>query len=179
MLACEATWASGKWLDDTTPKRGWTCVQAEDLGTDNLETCEKEQVRYIHHMIHGNPLPLNLKTGCICSGYMEGRFDDQNRIAEAVAAAKRRTANLVNRDARCQKFPMLEGWKVSKNGNPYIKKDKHLVTITKGQCNQQAPVNYSAIIDGNKLNKWLPTLDAAKLAAFDYLHPAIQRVNNQ
>lgn len=23
--------ATGKWVDDVTPKRGWTCVSAEDL----------------------------------------------------------------------------------------------------------------------------------------------------
>lgn len=162
--------ASGKWLDNVTPKRGWACTGAEDLGTgvtEECEMCEREQVRYIHLMTHGNQEPLELRVGCICSGHMEGSLDTEQSVAQAVATAQRRTANLNNRDKRRQNFPNLGGWKESKNGNPWIKKDGHWVTITSGKYGK-----YSAIVDKHPLNQWVDTIELAKFAAFDYLFPA-------
>jgi hypothetical protein len=71
-----------------------------------------------------------------------------------------------NRAKRRENFPGLVGWKTSKSGNPYIKKDGHHIVITQGRG------NYSAIVDGTSIGKWYPSIDKAKLAAFDCLYPA-------
>src|SRR5690606_20719643 len=95
--------SSGKWLDNNTPKRGWSCTGAEDLGkgiTVECEMCEREKVRYIHHMSHGDKTPLKLRVGCICAGHMEGREDDEQAIKRANSAAKQRDKDLRNRTAR-------------------------------------------------------------------------------
>lgn len=73
--------------------------------------CEREQVRYVHHMQHGNNSPLQLDVGCICAGHMEGRFTDQANIEQAVQRAQRRAADLQNRATRRGNFINLKGWK--------------------------------------------------------------------
>jgi hypothetical protein len=163
--------ASGKWLDNVTPKRGWTCTGAEDLGvgeTERCQMCEREDVRYIHHMKHGNNNPLNLNVGCICSAYMDGTLDTQQSFLQAKQRAERRTSDLVNRAQNRLNFPNLKGWKISQKNNPYIKKDNKIITIIKSKYNK-----YCATIDNNSTNQWKDSIDEAKLVAFDYLYPAI------
>lgn len=161
--------ATGRWADTVTPKRGWTCIYAEDLGQGNTiecQMCEREQVRYLHHMRHGDQNPMYLEVGCICSGHMEGRFDDENSIAQAVRNAQRRTTNLQNRNTRRLAFPNLDGWQMSRNNNPYLRNyHGHHIVITSGRG------KYSASVDGTYINQWVDTPDEAKLAAFDYLYP--------
>ena len=56
---------TGKCLDNSIPKSGWTCVHIEDLGEDcvsqedsiDLITCEMCQlayIRFVHLMHHPN-----------------------------------------------------------------------------------------------------------------------------
>lgn len=166
--------ASGKWIDRVTPKRGWSCYQMEDLGAGNemlCEMCERENPRYIHHMIHGNspdtkPI-INLAVGCICAGYMDGSLDDLTEVAGSYEWAHRRTKDVTNRGKRRQNFPTLAKWKTSDKGNAYIKSyyDNHIV-ITQGRG------RFSALINGNKIGQWFDSEEDAKLAAFDYIFPA-------
>ncbi|PLX29214.1 MAG: hypothetical protein C0582_04860 [Alphaproteobacteria bacterium] len=164
--------ASGRWIDNVTPKRGWTCTTAEDLGSDGMtecQMCEREQVRYIHHMVHGNQAPLTLDVGCICAGHMMGENDDPASIAANVAAAKQRAQLLENRTRRRTAFPDLQSWKTSKNGNPYLNKDGYNFAFYKGRYG-----GYSGSVSGERLDGWHRTLREAKLAAFDKVWPPHQ-----
>lgn len=158
--------STGKWKDDITPKRGWSCVGAEDLGAENFlqcDMCEREHPRYIHHMVHGRSEPL--KVGCHCAAYMEGRLDDANHLKERLAAANKRENRLVRRE----KFPDLKRpkWNISRNGNPYIAyQGSHIVIFP----------NYRGGTFGASVNKQpIPgsygSVREAKLAAFDYIDP--------
>lgn len=157
--------ASGKWVDNTTPKRGWRCTGAKDLGagiTEKCGMCEREQVRFVHQMTHGD---MELNVGCVCAGYMEGYFEDKDQILQAVANANRRVRVLENRDARRVNFPDLLGWKISKFGNIYIKKDGNLISIRKVHG------RYDTYINNQIIKRESRTERGAKLRAFDHLNP--------
>ena len=151
--------STGRWADTTTPKRNWHCTGAEDLGAPEheCEMCERETVRYVHHMEHGvPPNVLRLAVGCICAGHMDG----------SIADAKARVATLLNRDARRRAFPTLAGWKLSQSGNRYIKKDgrRYVVVHRNGR--------FTVSIDGNFLPGFRGSEEDAMLMAFDHVYPA-------
>ncbi|EKE08851.1 MAG: hypothetical protein ACD_16C00248G0033 [uncultured bacterium] len=154
---------SGKWKDDVTPKKNWTCQAIEDLeSADSLcQMCEREWIRYAHTMQHADY--KNLTVGCICAGHMEGDLK----------ASKERESYFRSRSQRRTKWLDL-AWKKSKKGNLYIKtransedEDSHIVTIFKGKYGK-----YSASIDQKYLEQWFPTVREAQYAAFDYLWPS-------
>lgn len=159
--------ATGKWIDNVTPKRGWKCVGAEDLGAGNslqCEMCEREQPRYIHYMEHGTS--PQLKVGCHCAAYMEGRLDDASYLQGRLTAAKNRQNRLVRRE----NFPTLQKpkWKTSKSGNPYINYLNNNIVIFP---NKKRPGKYSASINRAIIPGSYGSVLEAKLAAFDRVDP--------
>jgi hypothetical protein len=154
--------STGKWADPTVPKRNWTCIQIEDQESTDLtcQMCEVNSIRYVHTMIH-RFYNGSLDVGCICAGYMDGTLDN----------AKVRERDLRNRASRRNNWCSLQGWKTSRNGNPYIKKDANHIVITKGQYGR-----YSASINKTYLNEWVDTVEEAKLLAFDTLWPKTIRL---
>lgn len=165
--------ATGKWKDDVTPKRGWTCIKAEDLGegiTQQCEMCEVQHARYVHYMEHGTS--PQLKVGCDCSAYMEGRHDNDAYIASTMKTARSRQSRLENRLDRRANFPDLKKpkWQTSKTGNPHIKYEGHHIIISSNKFKRG---KYCVSIDGDF--KLVPgsydSIVDAKLAAFDHLNP--------
>lgn len=81
---------TGRWLDTTTPKRGWICTSVIDLG-DKRETCqmcEIMQIRYVHIMAHDDH--TDLRCGCICDGHMSSDLEGAgDRHRQAVNRTKR------------------------------------------------------------------------------------------
>lgn len=155
--------ASGKWNDDVTPKRGWTCTGAEDLGAGNsiqCEMCEREHPRYIHSMVHGNSTPL--RVGCHCAAYMEGHLDDAHYLEGRLTAAKDRKNRLVRREH----FPDLKKWKISRNGNPHITYNNSHITIFLNSAGR-----YCFSINNQFNRAAYNSRDEAKLAAFDQVDP--------
>lgn len=66
----------GKWSEPGVPHLGWECVAVADLGPKEdgehvlCEMCEKETIRFRHHMQHADY--TDLFVGVICAGQMEG-----------------------------------------------------------------------------------------------------------
>jgi hypothetical protein len=110
---------SGKWLDPTVPKRGWSCTSVTDLGRPDAvcEMCEAVEIRYVHTMAHP-AWPEQLACGHVCAGHMEG---DEN-------AAARREQDLKNRGARRDNWLGRE-WRTSRKGNPFLNVDGKNVVI--------------------------------------------------
>jgi len=159
--------ASGKWIDNETPKRGWTRAGEKDLGagiTEQCGMCEREQVRYIHYMRHGD---LQLRVGRVCAGYMAGNSDDEKSIRTALKESKRIDAQLRNRFVRRANFPDLLGWKISQYRNPIITIHGNKIIIRKSEDRRYYPR-----INNQNINKFSRTVKRAKLNAFDYLWPA-------
>ena len=106
------------WKRGHVPHSGWTCIGVEDLGAPVgiCEMCGYQIIRYAHHMEH--PKYGNLRAGCVCAGRME----------EDMAGARRREAELKNRQARRVNF-LNRKWKCSKKGNEYLEIDGHIVVL--------------------------------------------------
>lgn len=111
----------GKWSKQGVPKKGWICIGLEDLGepATECEMCENQEIRYVHQMQHPN-YPDILDCGCVCAGKLEENY---------AAASKRESdsKNLAQRRARW----LTRKWKVSTNGNDYLKTDGfHIVVFS-------------------------------------------------
>ncbi|MBY0462084.1 MAG: hypothetical protein K2Q34_02765 [Alphaproteobacteria bacterium] len=175
--------ASGKWKDESTPKRNWTCIEVFDReGTDTCQMCEREEVRYVHVMQHGG---LTLDVGCICAAYMDGTLDEE--------ASALREAALRARPNKLKSFMDETKWKEAKSsGNPYytLKKSDYnpytrKVILTKSQFNTK----YSYMVlsldeDGDtvpsktiKSDGYLASKSVAMKAAFDSIFPPRMRVD--
>jgi hypothetical protein len=153
--------SNGKWGDDVTPKRGWTCAAVFDNETPTVECemCEHEMCRYVHIMHHSNH-PVDIRAGCICAGYMEGWFEKDNN------PARERERPLRNRAQRRQKW-LSRVWTITKKGNPKVQVDGKIVVVFHTTVNQ-----WKFMITGEISQLWFSTEDAAKLGAFDQLYPS-------
>lgn len=100
--------STGKWLDPRVPKRDWHCLNIEDLGPGESETCEMCEVmdiRYVHEMEH-DEYPEILRCGCICAGHME----------LSVENAKSREASFRRLRRQLEKFSAIPGWELTGDG---------------------------------------------------------------
>lgn len=111
--------SSGRWIDVTTPKRGWTCVDILDNGTGELvrcDMCQREDIRWKHVMRHGG-FAEDLEVGCICAGYMEGVLNPQDKDAPG----KQRERYVHTRATWMAKLADDTSWKKSKrSGKDYF-----------------------------------------------------------
>lgn len=81
---------AGKWGDPEFPKTDWVCVDIADLGEPDeiCQMCEYKAIRHVQHLQH--PSGRELRTGCICAGYLTGDLDAaQRRDADMRNAANR------------------------------------------------------------------------------------------
>jgi len=100
----------GKWSVSGVPHKGWTCIGTDDLGSDDMKTCEmceRTEIRYAHTMTHPD-YEGPLVVGEICAGHMEGDL----------LRAKNREREVRNRVGRRARWPHSK-WKISKSGNEY------------------------------------------------------------
>lgn len=120
--------------------------------------CERQVVRYVHHMHHVN-YPNVLRCGCICAGRME----------EDLSKAKHREDTIRGAARRRQYWPNRKGWKISPKGSLYIYFEDYRVTIfKKGNA-------WSGLIEQPKVDfkrfarRACPDIKSAQFAAFDAL----------
>jgi hypothetical protein len=116
----------GKWGIKGIPHKDWDCLDVYDLfaTTDSreyaiCEMCEEREIRFIHVMRH-DKYPNNLLCGCVCAEHMWG-----------MGMAKRLEKEVRLRSKRRFNFPDLLSWKISKKGNPHIKKNGYHITVAK------------------------------------------------
>ena len=163
--------ASGRWIDDITPKRNWVAVDIIDEGSRSLtcEMCLRETIRYVHKMEHYG-FPDLLKVGCICAAYMEGILDK--------SAAKKRKRHVISRMTWLSKFLNDDdsSWKVGRSGKPYFKTAKRsaagevLMMINKSLYGQYG----GSYMNGSRwvnAGGWHATPEEAKRALFDIAFP--------
>jgi len=145
----------GKWAQAGVPKKGWTCTGETVLpGRDETcQMCERERIRFVHHMSHPNYGQLDC--GCDCAARME----------EDYTAATRRDKNMKASVRRRKSWPTLKAWRLSKNGNPIIEVDGYRVTIFRSGPWTGIVSNATTGLK-HRLMQY-PSIDDAKLAAFD------------
>jgi hypothetical protein len=148
----------GKWSQSGVPHRGWTCVDIEDLGEPSVicEMCESQEIRYVHHMEHLDY--GTLATGCVCAGHMEGDL----------VAARTREASMQSRTGKRKRW-LSRNWKISAKGNPWLRAEGFRITVYErggGWATTVSVEDNSAVYHARR--NW-PTIEQAKLAAFDHL----------
>lgn len=147
----------GKWSQQGVPQKGWTCIGFEDLGEPaaECEMCENQEIRYVHQMQHPD-YPNILDCGCVCAGRMEENY---------AAASKRESdsKNLAQRRARWLK----RKWKVSTNGNDYLKTDGFHIVVFARSGGWSGTITNLANGIATQARRVYETQDKAKLGAFD------------
>lgn len=152
----------GKWGQAGVPHKGWECAGVEDLGPNpedwqTCEMCEAMNIRYAHLMTHRD-YPGQLSCGCICAGNME-----QN-----LRAARQRETSMKNAFKRRAAFLKSKQWQTSQKGNPWIRRDGWNVTVFPRGGGFKTVLSR----DNEKifLREIFPSIDEAKLAAYDAMH---------
>ena len=154
----------GKWAQAGVPHTGWQCLFINDLGEQDhiCQMCELQEVRYVHHMRHPD-YPGVLEVGCECAADMEQSHE----------SATSRVRSMKNRAERRDNW-LTRKWSMSANGNPWLKTQGRRVVIRrKGAAwtftvaRDDAPPHHEAAT--------FSTPDQAKLAAFDFIWPAVLR----
>jgi hypothetical protein len=149
----------GKWARPGVPHKGWRCVDIEDLGerSATCEMCETHEIRYVHYMEH-QTYPQTLGCGCVCAGHMEDDYE----------GARQREKTMRNAGARRRRW-LTRNWRTSRKGNLFLNAEGYnIVVYPTGQ-------NWSFCVTNRESNRAfssrlpLPSLDAAKLRAFDAL----------
>jgi hypothetical protein len=155
----------GKWARTVVPHDGWRCTGIADHGEPNhtCDMCEVRDVRYVHWMEHDD-YPGVLQVGCDCAG----------RLGQDPKAAEERERVMRNRAARRAKWPTRR-WRVSQKGNFWVNTAGYRITVwAKG-------AGWSCTISGEDVathyaTATFSTPDEAKLAAFDFIWPAVSRL---
>lgn len=154
-----------RWDDRSVPKSGWTLVEVVDERPDDpdgsdptdtypdCEMCDREHIRFVHHLQHPALPGETLLVGCVCSSKLTGD----------PATAKARETTARNRASRRAKW-LTRRWRESAAGRPFLKVDGHHVVVF------PAGGGWGFRVDGAPRYGFATERDA-KLAAFDRLFP--------
>ncbi len=147
---------TGKWTWPGVPHKGWFCFDIDDLEDDTMicEMCEKQTIRWVHHMRHEG-YPDVLLCGCVCAGNMEEDYE----------GAKKRETEYKNLMGRKRTF-VNRNWRWSRKGNEFLSIDGYIITIFGDDSNWKASVK-RAYTGEVKFSKVYNSNSEAKLAAFD------------
>ncbi|RWD77486.1 hypothetical protein [Mesorhizobium sp.] len=133
-------------------------MNVEDLGEPQMtcEMCESAEIRFVHFM-ENDRYPGTLSCGAICAGHME------SDLAQAEARDKKMRSNA----SRRKRFPDRAGWKVNQKGNHVLKANGYRITVFKKGILWAAVVSRPPVATPYFTREKFPTLEAAKMAAFD------------
>jgi hypothetical protein len=155
----------GKWARTVVPHDGWRCIRVVDHGKPNhtCHMCEARDVRYVHWMQHDDQAEV-LKVGRDCAA----------RLEQEPKAAEERERVMKNRAKRRDKWLTRE-WRVSRKGNPYLRTAGYRITVWPKDAGWSFTVA-SEDAETHHEPTTFSTPDQAKLAAFDFIWPAVSRV---
>jgi DNA helicase-2/ATP-dependent DNA helicase PcrA len=144
---------SNLWKRADVPHEGWSFVNLIDLGTPSgvCGMCGHQIIRYVHIMTHPD-YPGSIGAGSVCAGRMEGNYDK----------AEKREREYKNTQTRRRNF-LKRKWKKSRKGNLYLTLDGVVVIVLPDKY----LAGYWRYSVHNEMSKNFPSLEQAKLAAFD------------
>jgi hypothetical protein len=144
-------------------RSGWQLSATVDNGTATFscENCGFPHVRFMHELINQRK-GQQVKVGCVCAEHLIQDF----------TTPKLRERALKGRAGRRMRWPTLN-WRLSRNGNLYLRKAGVVVVLRRGPLGGWA-ASYMPIdgTDWIRVPGWHETAEQAKLAAFDVLCPA-------
>ena len=144
------------WNKEGVPQKGWRNIGMTDLGEarHTCQMCDKESIRYVHHMEH--PDSKRLDVGCVCAEKME----------EDCKAPKAREREFINRAKRRERWTS-RNWRLSKKGNRTLVVNGRRITVFRSRYEDGWLYSYDGVIN----RALYPTVPAAMLACFDALYP--------
>jgi hypothetical protein len=147
-----------RWETPGVPHRGWTLLYVVDHDEPDhqCEMCGNPEVRYVHHIAHPE-YAGELLVGCVCCEKLTGNYTRPRELEARLKSRARRRANWPNR----------KGWKVSRNGNRWIKHLGHHVVVMASKFGD----GWACAVDGTFSRRNYPDQAAAMLAAFDHIDP--------
>lgn len=134
-----------------TASRSRTSVRLHPLAACG----ETQRIRHVHHMQHPS-YPEVLECGCVCAGHMESDYE----------GAQAREKGLRNSSARRQQW-LKRDWRTSRSGNPFLNSDGYNVVVYLAGQGWGFRVTNRGTDQGLSSRRSLPSMEAAKLRAFD------------
>lgn len=153
------------------PHRGWKWLGAVDLHDDeqreygdyeDCEFCSKEQIRFVHSLMHPDWNDV-IRVGRICA----------NNLAESpkIDTEERR---LRNRAQSRLAFPNLKGWKISAKGNEWIEfRGYHIVLV------RWSSTKLRLTIDGEPGTLDYASVRETKLKSFEVVMKRLKSVSRR
>ena len=148
------------WNQQGIPHRGWTLddvIDIRDNGQEEWETdyescmmCGNEGIRFVHIVSHPE-MEEDFKVGCVCAEKMTGDYINPKLKEKDLQNRARRRNNWINKT-----------WKISKQGNTYLKHDGQLLVIFKDKKTSKFIVK----IDDTYGKQSFQSLNEAKIVAF-------------
>jgi len=144
-----------RWDIKGLPHKGWKCHDWWDEGADSSFCCEMcgTEIRYVHLMVHQNPIHPKVKVGCICAGNLEHDYVNP----------KKREKKLLNKSLRRIRW-LTRSWRISAKGNAYLNIARRNIGIY-GRRDGKWSWRIGSIFSDQSY----PSSDEAKLALFDKL----------
>ncbi len=149
------------WNQKGIPHKGWDLIDVIDIRADgqsewetDYETCMmcgNEKIRYVHIVEHPD-LEDEFRVGCTCAEKMTNDYKNPGRREAELRNRASRRANWGKRD-----------WKVSKNGNFFLKVDGQLLLIFKDKITRK----YKVKIGDTFGRKSFDFIEDAKIAVFN------------
>lgn len=149
------------WNQSGIPHKGWELINVIDIrldGQSELETdyetcmmCGNEKIRYVHIVEHYD-VDKEFRVGCRCAEKMTDDYVNPKRRERELRNRVSRRANWENRE-----------WKISENGNYYIKVGGHHLLIYRDKKTK----NFKIKIGERFGKKLYPYLSDAKIAVFN------------
>lgn len=147
------------------PHKGWRWQDAVDsrdengLAYDEYEDCQfcgHERIRFVHLLEH-DEWPDTIRVGCVCAEKLTEDYVNPELRERKLRSFAR------SRESRRARFPDLNGWRISQNGNRWISYEGfHVILIRWGKMVRLR-------IDGKLGERFYPSERDAQLGAFDYI----------
>ncbi|MGV8814714.1 MAG: hypothetical protein ACOH2D_11460 [Gelidibacter sp.] len=162
---------SNYWNIPGVPHKGWVLDYVHDIREDGqsqdettYETCmmcNNERIRYVHVLNHKD-FGDEFRVGCVCAERMTNDYVNPKKQEQRLRNNSQRRINWLKKE-----------WKISKNGNLYLKKSDHHIVIYKDKKTQK----FKCIIGDLFGNKQFENLEHAKIAVFNGIE--YLKVNNK
>lgn len=139
------------------PNHDWILESVTDLGS-LCGACQRcgTLIRYTHHCRH--PIGISAIVGCICCGDITGNLP----------AAQQQEREVKNRSARLAKYLRSSRWYQTSTGNLTMTYHGNRITVF------ASGARYKAVAAGTFSKRSYPSIEAAKIAAFNFLASEIR-----
>lgn len=151
---------NGYWNISGIPHKGWILEYVYDIREDgqsieetNYETCmmcNNERIRFVHVVSHKG-FAEELKVGCVCAEKMTSDYVNPKKHEQRLRNKAQRRINWQKKE-----------WKISKNGNLFLKINGHHIVIYRDKRTRK----FKCKIDDHFGKKQFETIELAKTAIF-------------